>query len=62
MSEKKHSGLTFKSRTYFGDGEWDRKAANTLGYRFVLVGSSLEHQPAIDHYSDIPDIIDKIGL
>jgi beta-phosphoglucomutase-like phosphatase (HAD superfamily) len=31
----------FESITYYGDGEWDRTAAGTLGWTFVPVGEKL---------------------
>jgi FMN phosphatase YigB (HAD superfamily) len=31
----------FESITYYGDGEWDRTAADTLGWTFVPVGEKL---------------------
>jgi FMN phosphatase YigB (HAD superfamily) len=34
-------GNRFESVTYYGDGAWDRKAALSLGWRFVPVGAEL---------------------
>jgi phosphoglycolate phosphatase-like HAD superfamily hydrolase len=34
-------GNNFETVTYYGDGAWDREAANRLGWRFVPVGSVL---------------------
>ena len=34
-------GSDFSSITYFGDGPWDRAAANMLGWEFVPVGESI---------------------
>lgn len=34
-------GGTFEDAVYFGDGQWDRKAAGSLGWRFVPVGTAL---------------------
>ncbi len=34
-------GNDFESITYYGDGEWDRQAANDLGWTFVPVGIEL---------------------
>lgn len=42
--------------TYFGDGGWDKKACEELGFDFVLVGNRLQHNPSIDSY----DAIEKI--
>ena len=35
-------GETFDTVTYYGDGHWDRLAADTLGWKFVPVGKKLE--------------------
>jgi FMN phosphatase YigB (HAD superfamily) len=37
----------FESITYYGDGEWDREAAITLGWAFVPVGEKLD---GLRHY------------
>lgn len=34
-------GDDFESVTYFGDAEWDQRACQTLGWRFVAVGPDL---------------------
>ena len=36
-----HLGDRFESVTYYGDGAWDRKACQTLGWQFEAVGSAL---------------------
>lgn len=33
--------------TYFGDGSWDKKACEELGYNFILVGNKIKHTPSI---------------
>ena len=42
---------------YFGDGVWDKKACEAMGIDFVLVGNSIDHQPAIENYRDIEAIM-----
>ncbi len=37
----RHAGDGVRSVTYFGDGSWDKRACETLGWRFVPVGSNL---------------------
>ncbi len=37
---------------YFGDGVWDKQAANELGYGFCLVGNRLEHTLQINDFLD----------
>lgn len=34
-------GSCFDSITYYGDGSWDEKASNELGWNFIAVGSAL---------------------
>lgn len=49
--------------TYFGDGSWDKKASEQLGYNFVLVGGNkLEHKPNILNYETINEVVACIGL
>ena len=48
--------------TYFGDGEWDRRACAELGFDFVLVGSRTQHSTRIDDFTDIAGILSLIGL
>ena len=60
MSEQSHQGVSFDSKTYFGDGAWDRAASSELGYRFILLGNALKWHPAIENYLDIPAIMEHI--
>jgi phosphoglycolate phosphatase-like HAD superfamily hydrolase len=45
-------GAAFDRATYFGDGQWDRRASNELGYEFVAVGNAVPHDVA---YADLRD-------
>lgn len=47
---------------YFGDGAWDKKACETLGYNLGLVGDALAHQPQIIDYRDLDSLSSIIGL
>lgn len=51
-----------ESVIYFGDGAWDKKACEILGYDFVLVGDALRHQPQITDYRDLKSLSSIIGL
>lgn len=62
LSENHYSDTRFTTKTYFGDGDWDREAAKELGYQFIMVGNRMDHKPAIINYLDIPDIMNKVGL
>ena len=48
--------------TYFGDGEWDRRACAELGFDFVLVGSRTRHSQQIDDFIDVERTLALIGL
>jgi len=52
----------YESITYFGDGPWDKSASANLGYRFILVGHRVHHQPAIRDYSDPESVLALLGL
>ena len=55
---KQHSGKC----TYFGDGVWDKKACNELGYNFVLVGKNADHNQNINDFQQIDEAMTFIGL
>jgi beta-phosphoglucomutase-like phosphatase (HAD superfamily) len=48
--------------TYFGDGSWDKKACEELGYHFVMVGNRLKHQPSILNFDSCAEVLACIGL
>jgi len=52
----------FDSKTYFGDAHWDKKASETLNYRFILVGNRFEHELQIDDYQRKQDILNILKL
>jgi len=62
IAQERTDGASFSSRTYFGDGEWDKIASKALGYNFILVGGRTTHYQQIDEYSDIYAIESYIGL
>jgi phosphoglycolate phosphatase-like HAD superfamily hydrolase len=39
-------------RTYFGDGAWDKKAAEELSYAFVAVGNAVPHDIVLQDLAD----------
>ncbi len=60
---KNKTGCTsFSSISYFGDGSWDRKAAEYLGYNFILVGNRTNHYQQIDDFSDSCAALTFLGL
>ena len=48
--------------TYFGDGSWDKKACEQLGFNFVLVGNRLTHKPNITNFVSKDEAMACIGL
>ena len=48
--------------TYFGDGEWDKKACAQMNYNFVLVGDLLEHTPQIENFMATETILELLEL
>lgn len=50
------------SSTYFGDGAWDKKACEELGYNFVLVGDKVKHDQRIENFNSTNEALAYIGL
>jgi len=50
--QRAFGGVGPSSRTYFGDGAWDKRACAELGYRFIAVGRKVEHDMRFDDFSD----------
>ncbi|KXF82014.1 HAD family hydrolase [Enterovibrio coralii] len=59
---KQDTGAMFSRRVYFGDGEWDKMATNTLGYEFVAVGNNVKHHTRIPNFVHYDAIFGKLGL
>lgn len=59
---KQDHGVIFNRRVYFGDGEWDKMATNSLGYEFVAVGNNVTHHTKINNFSHYAAIFGKLGL
>ena len=53
---------TFESKTYFGDAEWDKKASELLGYRFVLVGNRFSWSDQINDFQNSKPIFSMLNL
>lgn len=48
------SGIsTFSSKTYFGDGVWDKKACAEAGYDFIAIGKKVEHPVRYNNFTEI---------
>ena len=53
---------SFSSRTYVGDGAWDKAAAEALKFNFVLVGSKISNPKQVGNLADIPRFEALAGL
>lgn len=62
IAEEKAIGKIKAPCTYFGDGEWDKKACEELGYNFVLVGNRTYHNQNILDFKDEKRALTFIGL
>lgn len=52
----------YESINYFGDGAWDQRASETLGYNFVSVGDRISSSQSIRDYSEAELAFRYIGL
>ena len=43
-AQRAMQGTAFSRATYFGDGPWDRRASEQLGYDFIAVGKAVPHR------------------
>ena len=49
-------------RTYFGDGQCDKKAAAELGYDFVAIGGRVDHHVAFQDLQDLEAILGQLRV
>ena len=52
----------FSRTTYFGDGPWDRRASEQLGYDFIAVGKGVAHTHAYDDLRDTEAILGRLEV
>lgn len=62
IAEKMAVGEDRVPCTYFGDGEWDKRACKELGFNFVLVGERTYHHQSILDFNNVAWAIAFIGL
>jgi beta-phosphoglucomutase-like phosphatase (HAD superfamily) len=55
-------GATHSRATYFGDGAWDRRASEALGWDFVAVGGGVAHAVAYADLRDADGIFVRLGV
>ncbi|WP_261842237.1 HAD family hydrolase [Aliamphritea ceti] len=53
---------TPSSLSYFGDGEWDRRACSELNFNFILVGNRTCHHQQISDFSDLQQALTFLPL
>jgi hypothetical protein len=49
-------------RTYFGDGVWDKRASEILGFDFIAVGNAVSHSTVFTDLRAHEDIFRQLGL
>lgn len=52
----------YASKTFFGDGPWDKEASLCLDYNFVLVGDRITYHQSISDFTEVNVAINYIGL
>lgn len=62
LAERSAGKSYYESITYFGDGPWDQRASETLGYNFVSVGDRISSTQSIRDYSEAELAFRYIGL
>lgn len=62
LAEKRAGNGHYDAITYFGDGLWDQKASETLGYNFVSVGDRISSSQSIRDYTEAEMAFRYIGL
>lgn len=50
------------SRTYFGDGDWDKRACDELGFDFIAIGEKVQHEKRFKDYSNPEPILKILGV
>ena len=62
IAKAKYSEHNDVACTYFGDGIWDKKACEELGFNFVLVGNKTNHNQKISDFNSVNEAMAYIGL
>lgn len=55
-------GRKASRRIYFGDGVWDKRASEELGYEFVAIGDKVQHHARYPHFGRGKAILTHLGL
>ena len=62
IAKAKHENQSGTICTFFGDGVWDKKACEELGFNFVLVGNRANHNQNINDFKSVNEALAYIGL
>ena len=57
-AERTLAGRSADGKTYFGNRPWDREASRELDWRFIGIGSDVEHTTRFDDFME-PEIMMK---
>ncbi len=55
-------GIKAARKTYFGDGLWDKRASEALGYEFIGVGDRVDHHTTFLDYRNVEEILTHLGV
>ena len=55
-------GRKASRRTYFGDGIWDKRASEELGYDFIAIGDKVQHHARYPDFGEKAVILGTLGL
>ena len=55
-------GIKAARKTYFGDGLWDKRASEALGYEFIGVGNRVDHHATFLDYRNVEAIRTHLGV
>ena len=61
-AQRATQGRAYERATYFGDGAWDRRASEALGYDFIAVGKAVPNPVAYADLSDTDAILAQLGV
>jgi phosphoglycolate phosphatase-like HAD superfamily hydrolase len=56
-AQRAMGGAAFGRATYFGDGAWDKRASEQLGYDFVAIGGAVAHHRAYTDFRNTDEIV-----
>jgi len=61
-AQRATGGMEPRRRTYFGDGDWDRRACAELGWNFIAIGGGVPHAVAFASFAEHAAILTCLGI